>query len=133
MLLTSDSKKFISNDKIYCVADTLVFVVEILCTVICFLIVIDNLLTGLTEDIDIILTYQLADLHICTIHSTKCHSTVKHKFHVSGSAGFFGCKRNLLGDIAGRDQLLCCTYIVVFHHNNLHVRRNFRIIVDKFL
>ena len=35
--------------------------------------------------------------------------------------------------LAELDQLLCCTYVVVFHHNNLHVRGNLRIIVDKLL
>ena len=133
MLLTSNRKKLVSYDKIYCTTNALVFLIKISRAVVSLFIVLDDLLTGLTEDIDILPAYQLADLHVCTIHGSQCYRTVEHKLHVSGSAGLFGCKRNLLGDIAGRDQLLCCTYVVVFHHNNLHVWRNFRIIVDKFL
>lgn len=45
MLLTSNRKKLVSYDKIYCTADALIFVIEIFCTVIRFLIVLDDLLT----------------------------------------------------------------------------------------
>ena len=37
---------------------------------------------------------------------------------------------NLLGDIAGRDQLLGIAYVVVLYHNKLHVRADFRIVID---
>ena len=133
MLLTSNGKKLVSYDKVYCTTDAIVFLIEISGAVVSLFIVFDNLLTGLTKDIDVILAYQLADLHICTIHGSQCYSTVEHELHVSCSTCLLGSKRDLLGDIAGRDQLLCCTYVVVFHHNNLHVRRNLRIIVDKLL
>ena len=133
MLFTSNRKKLVSYDKVYCTTDALVFFIEISGAVVSLFIVFDNLLTGLSEDIDIILAYQLADLHICTIHGSQCYSTVEHELHVSCSAGLLGSKRDLLGDIAGRNQLLCCTYVVVFHHNNFHVRGNLRIIVDKLL
>ena len=103
MLFTSNRKKFVSYDKVYCTTDALVFFIEISGAVICLLIVFDNLLTGLSEDINIILAYQLADLHICAVHGSQCYSTIEHELHVSCSAGLFRSKRNLLGDIAGRD------------------------------
>ena len=59
MLFTSNRKKFVSYDKVYCTTDALVFFIEISGAVICLLIVFDNLLTGLSEDINIILAYQL--------------------------------------------------------------------------
>lgn len=59
MLLTSNGKKLVSYDKVYCTTNALVFLIEISGAVVSLFIVFDNLLTGLTKDIDVILTYQL--------------------------------------------------------------------------
>ena len=39
---------------------------------------LDNFITGLTKDINIILANQIADLNICSVHSTKSNSTIQN-------------------------------------------------------
>ena len=51
MLLTSNGKKLVSYDKVYCTTNALVFLIEISGAVVSLFIVFDNLLTGLTKDI----------------------------------------------------------------------------------
>ena len=38
----------------------------------------------------------LSHLYVCTIHSSKCRSTVQHKLHVTCTGSLFTCSRNLL-------------------------------------
>ena len=37
---------------------------------------LDNSVTILTEDVDIVIAYQLMDLYVCTVTGTQCYSTV---------------------------------------------------------
>ena len=73
------------------------------------------------------------DLHIGAILGSQSHCSVQHKLHVSSSRGFFGSQRNLLWDIAGRDQLLCFGHIIIFHHHNLQIRTYLGIIFHQLL
>ena len=41
----------------------------------------------LTEDEDVIITYKVVHLYVCTIHCTDSNCTVKHELHVTGTAG----------------------------------------------
>ena len=93
----------------------------------------DYFITGLTKDVNILFSNQIADLHICSIHSTERNRTIEHKLHISGTTGFLGCKRNLLGNVTGRNQFLSCTDVIILHHHQLHIRRYLRIILNQRL
>ena len=94
---------------------------------------INNLVAGSTEDVDIIITHQFMDLDVGTILCTQSYRTVEHEFHVTGAAGFLGGQRDLLGNITCRNQLFCQGHIVVFHHDHVEVRADLRIVVHDFL
>ena len=94
---------------------------------------LDHCLAGLSKDIDILLAYQLGNLHIRAVHSSQSHCPVQHELHVASTAGFLGCKGNLLGNVTGRDQLLRLRHIVVLHHHYLQIRTDLRVAVNQFL
>ena len=45
---------------------------------------------GFTEDIYVVVAYQLMDFHIGSVIRAQGHGSVEHKFHVAGTAGFLG-------------------------------------------
>ena len=122
MFLFTKLQHRLADNKIYILFNISISLINCSGIVIHLLIMLDNFITGLTKDINIILANQITDLHICSVHSTKSNSTIQHKLHVSSTACLLGSQGNLLGNIAGRDQFFSSTYIVVFHHNKLHIR-----------
>ena len=94
---------------------------------------LDHFVAGCAEYENIVVAYSLVDLYICSVLCSQSHSAVEHELHVSCSAGLFGRKGNLLGNIACRDQLAGLCYIVVLYHDNSQVFVYLRIIVDDLL
>ena len=73
------------------------------------------------------------DFHIGPVRSSQRHRTVKHEFHIAGTGGFLGSEGYLLGNITGGNQLLRIAYIIIFHHDDLHILAGFRILIHDFL
>ena len=94
---------------------------------------LDDFLTGFAEDVDVVIAYQVVDLHVGSVHGSQGNGSVQHELHVSGSAGLFGCQGDLLGDIAGRDQFLSLGYVVVLDHNHMEELAGNGIFVDDIL
>ena len=93
----------------------------------------DDLVAGSAEHKDIVVADALVDFHIRSVLCAEGDGSVQHEFHVSGTAGLFGGERNLLGDIAGRDQLFGHRHIVVFHHDDFEPGADLRIVVYDLL
>ena len=53
------------------------------------------------EEEHIVIAYCLVNFNVSTVESTECKSTVDHKLHITCTACFSTCKRNLLTDICG--------------------------------
>ena len=70
------------------------------------------------------------DFHIGSIICTDGQSTIEHEFHVTSTRGFFRSQGNLLRNICCWNDETCFGHIVVFNHNYLQMRRNFRIVFD---
>ena len=68
-------------------------------------VAVDDLIGGLTEDIDVLLAHLLADLHIGTVHGAQRQRTVQHELHVAGAGGLLGGKADLFRQVTGRDEL----------------------------
>ena len=129
----SDTEKFRADDKVYQSADLFIIDIVINCIIIHLAVMLDNLFTGFSEDVDIFIPYKLMDFYVGSIFCSHCHSPVQHEFHVTCSTCFFGCKRNLFRNITGRDQLFCQCHVVVFYHNHFQIRCNFRIVINQLL
>ena len=87
----------------------------------------DDLIGGLTEDIDVLLAHLLADLHIGTVHGAQRQRAVQHELHVAGAGSFLGGKADLLGQVAGGDQLFGGGNVVVLHEHHLQPLGHFRV------
>ena len=83
--------------------DAFVIFINISGAVVSFLVMLDNFLTGFTEDIDVIFTNQFADLNISAIHSSQSNGTVQHELHVTCTTCLFGSQGDLLRNIACRE------------------------------
>ena len=83
--------------------DAFVVVVDSFGAVISLLIMLDNFLTGFTEDIDVIFANQFADLNVSAIHSSQSNGTVQHELHVTCTTCLFGSQGDLLRNIACRE------------------------------
>ena len=94
---------------------------------------LDDLVAGCAEHEDIVIAYRLVDLYVRPVLCSKRHGAVEHELHVSCSACFLGCKRDLLGNIACRNQFSCFCHIIIFNHDNFEVFVYLRIIVDDLL
>ena len=82
-------------------------------------IAVDDLIGSLAEDIDVLFAHLLADLHVGTVHGAEGQRTVQHKLHVAGAGSLLGGKADLLGQIAGRDQLFSSGNVVVLDEHDL--------------
>ena len=91
---------------------------------------LDDLIGGLSESENILLTYEFRDLHVRAVHSAQRHRAVEHELHIAGSAGFFGGQGDLLGNIRRGDQLLRHGHIVVAQHDDFEERTHLGVIVD---
>ena len=94
---------------------------------------LDHFVAGCAEYKDIVVAYSLVDLYICSVLCSQSYGAVEHELHVSCSAGLFGSKGDLLGNIACRDQLAGFCHVVVLYHDNSQVFVYLRIIVDDLL
>ena len=94
---------------------------------------LDDLVAAFAEDADVLLSDQVVDFHIGSVHRTQGNGAVEHQLHIAGAAGFLGGKRNLLGNIAGGNQLLRPADVVVFHHHNLQIRTHPLIRLEQLL
>ena len=82
-------------------------------------IAVDDLIGGLAEDVDILFSHLLADLHVGTVHGAEGQRTVQHELHVAGAGSLLGSKADLLGQVAGRDQLFGSGNVVVLDEHDL--------------
>ena len=82
-------------------------------------VAVNDLIGGLAEDINVLFAHLLADLHIGTIHGAKRQRTVQHELHVAGAGSLLGGKADLLGQVAGRDQLFSSGNVVVLDEHDL--------------
>ena len=114
-------------------ADLLVINIVIHRPVVPVRIMVNDLLAGLAEDIDVVIPHQFVDLHVGPIFRAKRHRPVQHELHVARSGCFLGGQGYLLGDIAGRYQMFSHGYIIIFHHDYLEVWRHIRIMIYQFL
>ena len=94
---------------------------------------LDHFVAGCAEYKDIVVAHSLVDLYVRSILCSQCHCAVEHELHISCSAGLFGSKRNLLGNIACRDQFAGLCHVVVLYHDNSQVFVYLGIIVDDLL
>ena len=60
------------------------------------------------------------DLHVGAVQRAQGDRAVEHELHVAGAAGLLAGQGNLLGDVAGGDELLRPGDVVVLHHVHLH-------------
>ena len=90
----------------------------------------DDLIGGLAEDIDVLFPHLLADLHIGTVHGAQGQRTVQHELHVAGAGSLFGGKADLLGQVAGRDELFGSGDVVILHKDHLQPPRHLRVCGD---
>ena len=100
-------------------ADVGITLVPLGCAVIPGGVAVDDLIGGLAEDIDILIAYLLADLHIGTVHGAQRQRTVQHELHVAGAGGLLGGKADLLGQVAGRNEFFGGGDVVIFHKDHL--------------
>ena len=87
----------------------------------------------ISENINVFIPHQLMDLHIRSVRRSQRNRAVCHELHVPRSGRLLGRQGNLLGNIAGRDQLLRIAHVIVFHHHHFQIRAHQRIIVDDLL
>ena len=73
------------------------------------------------------------DFHIGSVLSAQGDGAVQHEFHIACAAGLLGGQGDLLGDVAGRDQLLRQGHIVVAGHDNIQIGPHIRIPRDDLL
>ena len=99
-------------------------------TVIGSSIVVDDLFTALTEDVDVVISDCFCDFDIGAIHSSECQCAIQHKFHISGSGCLLGSKTDLLGKVACRNHFFCGRYIIVFNKCKLKPSGDLRIFAD---
>ena len=79
----------------------------------------DDLIGGLAEDIDVFIANLLVDLYIGTVHGAEGQGAVQHELHVAGAGSLLGGKADLLGQVAGRDELFSGGDVVVLHKHHL--------------
>ena len=75
----------------------------------------------LTEDVDVLRSYGLEHLHISSVQSSYGYGSVYHHLHVSCSAGFLSCKRDLFGYLGGGHEMLSHGYTVVLKEQYLQL------------
>src|SRR5512137_1245126 len=68
------------------------------------------LFSGQTEEEEILSAHFLADLDVGAIQGSDGERSVHREFHVSGSRCFFSSRRNLLGEIGSRVDVLAVRY-----------------------
>ena len=87
-------------------------------------LIINDLVSAHTEDECVLLTNFLNDLYVCTVHGSKCRSTVQHELHVTCTGSLFTCSRNLLGNICCCKDHLSIRYSVVLDKYNFDLAAN---------
>ena len=92
-------------------------------------LIVNDLVSAHTEDECVLLTNFLNDLYVCTVHGSKCRSTVQHELHVTCTGSLFTCSRNLLGNICCCKNQLSIGYSVVLNKYNFDLAINRRIVV----
>ena len=76
VLLFADLEHFFADDEVYSLFDHRALLVVVLRDIICLLVMLDHSVAVLTEDVDIVIAYQLMDLYVCTVTGTQCYGTV---------------------------------------------------------
>ena len=120
----------LSVDKVYRAPEIGIRLIPFPCTVIPFLIEPDHLPAALPEDIDVLSSHTVRDLHICPVQRSKRDRSVQHELHVSGAGRLLGSKADLLGQVTGRDHLFRGSHIIVFDQHDLDPLGNLRILFD---
>ena len=79
---------------------------------------LDDTVAGGAEGVDVLPAHQLGDLHVGTVHGAQGDGAVGHELHVAGAGGLLGGQGDLLGDVAGGDELFGPADVVVLHHHH---------------
>src|SRR5215472_8969734 len=91
---------------------------------------IRDLLRGETEQEEVLLASFLRHFDGGAVAGADSQSSVNHEFHVAGAAGFIASRRDLIRDVAGRDQALCQRNAVIRDEQHLDSTPNFGAVVD---
>ena len=89
-----------------------------------------DLIHGVTEDILVLPSGLLGDLHIGAVQRTQGHGAVEHQLHVAGAGGFRAGRGNLLGNVGGGDDMLSVGAVVVLNEYHLQLVGHGGIVVD---
>ena len=127
VFLMTGGQHFGAGQEVDGAADVGVALVPLGGAVVARVIAVDDLVGRLAEDVDIVVADLLADFDVCAVHRAQGQRTVQHELHVAGAGGFLGCQGNLLGQVAGGDELLGGGDVVVLHKDDLQILGNDRV------
>ena len=113
------SQHFGAGQEVDGAADVGVALVPLGGAVIGGLVTVDDLVGGLAEDVDIVVAHLLADLDVGAVHGAQGQGAVQHELHVAGAGSLLGGQGDLLGQVAGGDELLGGGDVVVLHKHHL--------------
>ena len=89
-----------------------------------------HLLGGQAEDDDVVAAHMLEDLDIGAVQRADGERAVQRELHVAGARGLHARRRDLLGEIGGRNDHLGQADIVVGHEHHLEQAAHGGIVVD---
>ena len=89
-----------------------------------------QLFHGGAEDIVVLQSGFLDDLHVGTVKGAQGHRAVEHQLHIAGAGGFRAGRGDLLGYIRGGNDLFRPGAVVVLDKDDLQTLIRLRIVVD---
>ena len=90
VLLMTDLHALWSDDKVDGFLDHRTLFIIVSGYIIRIFVVIDDGLRINAEHVDVVITDQIANLHIRAVCCTQCHGTVQHELHVGRTGGLLG-------------------------------------------
>ena len=89
-----------------------------------------QLLFQRTEDVGVLFAGGVDDFDVCAVHGAQRQCAVHHELHVRGTRSLLTGSGNLLGDVGGRDDVLCRGDVVILNESDLQATVHVRIVID---
>ena len=83
-----------------------------------------------TKGVDVLVAYELGNLHVGAVECAQGQSAVEHELHVRGAARLLGGQADLLGDVGSGNHALGGGDVVVLDHDDLQVGGHVGVVGD---